>query len=84
MCPSASGVATIYDKVIVFYIASPMAAKIEGSEGEDGFFSWLSEAKLHYSCAKGSERRLKAGLCNWLFRATSKMGSVPTEGEMTP
>lgn len=120
--PSASGVATIYDKEIVLYIASLMSAKIEigetvtqdfiftahdlftvtganhsarsygrlsealerlqgtqiktnieaGGEGEEGFFSWLSEAKLHYSRTRGGERRLKAvkvRLCDWLFRA---------------
>jgi plasmid replication initiation protein len=120
--PSASGVATIYDKEIVLYIASLMAAKLEagenveqdfiftahdlfsvtgsnqsarsygrlsealerlqgtqiktnieaGGEGEEGFFSWLSEAKLHYSKTKNGERRLKAvkvRLCDWLFRA---------------
>lgn len=120
--PSASGVATIYDKEIVLYIASLMAAKIEageevaqdfvftahdlfsvtgsnhsarsygrlsealerlqgtqiktnieaGGEGEEGFFSWLSEAKLHYVKTRGGERRLKAvkaRLCDWLYRA---------------
>jgi len=120
--PSASGVATIYDKEIVLYIASLMAAKLEagenveqdfiftahdlfsvtgsnhsarsygrlsealerlqgtqiktnieaGGEGEEGFFSWLSEAKLHYTKTKSGERRLKAvkvRLCDWLFRA---------------
>lgn len=120
--PSANGVATIYDKEIVLYIASLMAAKLEageqvgqdfvftahdlfsvtgsnhsarsygrlsealerlqgtqiktnieaGGEGEEGFFSWLSEAKLHYSRTKGGERRLKAvkvRLCDWLHRA---------------
>jgi plasmid replication initiation protein len=120
--PSASGVATIYDKEIVLYIASLMAAKVEagenvaqdfvftahdlfsvtgsnhsarsyqrlsealerlqgtqiktnieaGGEGEEGFFSWLSEARLHYSKTKTGERRLKAvkvRLCDWLFRA---------------
>ena len=120
--PSASGVATIYDKEIVLYIASLMAAKLEagehveqdfiftahdlfsvtgsnhsarsygrlsealerlqgtqiktnieaGGEGEEGFFSWLSEARLHYSRTKTGERRLKAvkvRLCDWLFRA---------------
>ncbi|MFV0624671.1 replication initiator protein A [Sphingomonas sp. ac-8] len=120
--PSASGVATIYDKEIVLYIASLMAAKIEagedvaqdfvftahdlfsvtgsnhsarsyarlsealerlqgtqiktnieaGGEGEEGFFSWLSEAKLHYSKTRSGERRLKAvkvRLCDWLYRA---------------
>ena len=120
--PSANGVATIYDKEIVLYIASLMAAKLEageevaqdfvftahdlfsvtgsnhsarsyqrlsealerlqgtqiktnieaGGEGEEGFFSWLSEARLHYSKTKTGERRLKAvkvRLCDWLFRA---------------
>ncbi len=120
--PSANGVATIYDKEIVLYIASLMAAKIEageqvgqdfvftahdlfsvtganhsarsyarlsealerlqgtqiktnieaGGEGEEGFFSWLSEARLHYTRTRGGERRLKAvkvRLCDWLFRA---------------
>ena len=44
-----------------------------GGEGEEGFFSWLSGAKLHYTKTKGGERRLKAvkvRLCDWLFRAT--------------
>lgn len=120
--PSANGVATIYDKEIVLYIASLMAAKIEagedvaqdfvftahdlfsvtganhsarsyarlsealerlqgtqiktnieaGGEGEEGFFSWLSEARLHYSKTRSGERRLKAvkvRLCDWLYRA---------------
>lgn len=120
--PSANGVATIYDKEIVLYIASLMAAKIEageeveqdfvftahdlfsvtgsnhsarsyarlsealerlqgtqiktnieaGGEGEEGFFSWLSEARLHYSKTRTGERRLKAvkvRLCDWLYRA---------------
>ena len=120
--PSASGVATIYDKEIVLYIASLMAAKVEagedvaqdfvftahdlfsvtgsnhsarsytrlsealerlqgtqiktnieaGGEGEEGFFSWLSEARLHYSKTRTGERRLKAvkvRLCDWLYRA---------------
>lgn len=120
--PSANGVATIYDKEIVLYIASLMAAKLEagesvaqdfvftahdlfsvtganhsarsyarlaealerlqgtqiktnieaGGEGEEGFFSWLSEARLHYTRTKAGERRLKAvkvRLCDWLYRA---------------
>jgi plasmid replication initiation protein len=120
--PSANGVATIYDKEIVLYIASLMAAKIEagesvaqdfvftahdlfsvtgsnhsarsyqrlsealerlqgtqiktnieaGGEGEEGFFSWLSEARLHYSKTRTGEKRLKAvkvRLCDWLYRA---------------
>jgi len=120
--PSSTGVATIYDKEIVLYVASLMAAKLEageqvgqdfvftahdlfqvtganhsarsyarlsealerlqgtqirtnieaGGEGEEGFFSWLSEAKLHYTRVRGGEKRLKAvkvRLCDWLFRA---------------
>lgn len=120
--PSSNGVATIYDKEIVLYIASLMAAKLEagehveqdfvftahdlftvtgsnhsarsyarlsealerlqgtqiktnieaGGEGEEGFFSWLSEARLHYSKTRTGERRLKAvkvRLCDWLYRA---------------
>jgi plasmid replication initiation protein len=120
--PSSNGVATIYDKEIVLYIASLMAAKLEtgdnveqdfvftahdlfsvtgsnhsarsyqrlsealerlqgtqiktnieaGGEGEEGFFSWLSEARLHYSKTRSGERRLKAvkvRLCDWLYRA---------------
>lgn len=120
--PSARGVATIYDKEIVLYIASLMASKLEqglpvaqdfvftahdlftvtganhsarsygrladalerlqgtqirtnieaGGEGEDGFFSWLSEARLQYARSRNGEKRLKAvkvRLCDWLFRA---------------
>ena len=120
--PSARGVATIYDKEIVLYIASLMASKIEegaavsqdfvftahdlfsvtgsnhsarsysrladalerlqgtqiktnieaGGEGEEGFFSWLSEARLQYARSGKGEKRLKAvkvRLCDWLFRA---------------
>lgn len=120
--PSARGVATIYDKEIVLYIASLMAAKLEqgmpvaqdfvftahdlfsvtganhsarsyarladalerlqgtqirtnieaGGEGEEGFFSWLSEARLQYARSRNGEKRLKAvkvRLCDWLFRS---------------
>jgi plasmid replication initiation protein len=122
--PTAKGVATIYDKEIVLYIASLMVRKLEageevsqdfyftahdlfcvtgnnpsarsyarlsqalerlqgtqiktdietGGEGEEGYFSWLSEARLFYSKSKEKpgERRLKAvrvRLCDWLFRA---------------
>ncbi len=121
--PSARGVATIYDKEIVLYIASLMASKLDegvdvsqdftftahdlfsvtganhsarsytrlsdalerlqgtqirtnieaGGEGEEGFFSWLSEARLQYArTGKKGEKRLKAvkvRLCDWLFRA---------------
>ena len=121
--PSARGVATIYDKEIVLYIASLMSAKLDsgervdqdftftahdlfsvtganhssrsysrlsdalerlqgtqirtnieaGGEGEEGFFSWLSEARLQYARhGKSGEKRLKAvkvRLCDWLFRA---------------
>ncbi|MDG2515782.1 replication initiator protein A [Sphingobium yanoikuyae] len=127
--PSARGVATIYDKEIVLYIASLMAAKIEagmaisqdftftahdlfsvtganhsarsysrladalerlqgtqirtnieaGGEGEEGFFSWLSEARLQYARTGSGEKRLKAvkvRLCDWLFRAILRDGQV--------
>lgn len=127
--PSARGVATIYDKEIVLYIASLMAAKIEagmevsqdftftahdlftvtganhsartyarlsdalerlqgtqirtnieaGGEGEEGFFSWLSEARLQYARSGKGEKRLKAvrvRLCDWLFRAILRDGQV--------
>ncbi|WP_069337690.1 replication initiator protein A [Sphingobium yanoikuyae] len=120
--PGKLGVATIYDKEIVLYIASLMIAKIRdgepvgqdfmftahdffrvtgtsqsarsytrlsealqrlqgtqirtnieaGGEGEEGFFSWLPEAKLSYVRGRGGERRLKAvrvRLCDWLYRA---------------
>lgn len=44
-----------------------------GGEGEEGFFSWLSEAWLQYArSGKKGEKRLKAvkvRLCDWLFRA---------------
>jgi plasmid replication initiation protein len=127
--PSARGVATIYDKEIVLYIASLMATKLEhglpvaqdfvftahdlfsvtgsnhsarsysrladalerlqgtqirtnieaGGEGEEGFFSWLSEARLQYARSRNGEKRLKAvkvRLCDWLFRAILRDGQV--------
>jgi len=127
--PSARGVATIYDKEIVLYIASLMASKIAagasvaqdfvftahdlfsvtganhsarsyarlsdalerlqgtqirtnieaGGEGEEGFFSWLSEARLQYARTRSGEKRLKAvkvRLCDWLFRAIMRDGNV--------
>lgn len=43
-----------------------------GGEGQAGFFSWLSEAQLHYTTTKAGEKRLKAvkvRLCDWLYRA---------------
>lgn len=117
-----SGVATIYDKEILLYIASLLVEKMEagepvsqdfyftaydlfritgtntsarsyarlsdalerlqgtqiktnieaGGEGERGFFSWLSEARLSYTKLKNGEQRLKAvrvRLCDWLYRA---------------
>lgn len=120
--PGPKGVATIYDKEILLYIASLMVSKVEagkhvgqefsftandlfsvtgvnksarsyqrlsealerlqgtqiktnieaGGEGEDGFFSWLQEAKLQYTKGEGGERRLKSvkvRLCDWLYRA---------------
>ena len=119
---TAKGVATIYDKEVLLYIASLMVAKLEagidvsqefyftahdlfritgvsgsarsysrlsdalerlqgtqiktnieaGGEGQAGFFSWLSEAQLHYSKTKTGVKRLKAvkvRLCDWLYRA---------------
>lgn len=119
---TAKGIATIYDKEVLLYIASLMVAKLDagvgvsqdfyftahdlfrvtgvnasarsytrladalerlqgtqiktnieaGGEGESGFFSWLSEAKLTYTRTKSGERRLKAvkvRLCDWLYRA---------------
>jgi plasmid replication initiation protein len=109
--PSARGVATIYDKEIVLYIASLMAAKMEagmsisqdftftahdlfsvtganhsarsysrladalerlqgtqirtnieaGGEGEEGFFSWLSEARLQYARTSSGEKAAEGG-----------------------
>ena len=129
--PGKSGVATIYDKEIVLYIASLMLAKIEkgepagqdftftahdlfrvtgtsqssrsydrlsdaldrlqgtqirtnieaGGEGEEGFFSWLSEAQLKYSRGESGEKRLKAvrvRLCDWLYRAIMKDRQILT------
>lgn len=123
--PSSIGVATIYDKEILLYIASLMVEKMNrgeqpeqdfvftghdflrvvganrsarsyerlskalerlqgtqiktnieaGGEGEDGFFSWVSEARVQYSKARNGERRLKAikvRLCDWLYRAILK------------
>lgn len=120
--PGPKGVATIYDKEILLYIASLMVSKVEagkhvgqefsftandlfsvtgvnksarsyrrlsealerlqgtqiktnieaGGEGEDGFFSWLQEAKLQYTKGEAGEKRLKAvkvRLCDWLYRA---------------
>nr|WP_273335249.1 replication initiator protein A [Sphingomonas ginsenosidimutans] len=43
-----------------------------GGDGEEGLFSWLSQARLHYSRTCTGERRLKAvkvRLCGWLYRA---------------
>lgn len=127
--PSMRGVATIYDKEIVLYIASLMASKLDqggtvaqdftftahdlfsvtganhsarsyarladalerlqgtqirtnieaGGEGEEGFFSWLSEARLQYARSGKGEKRLKAvkvRLCDWLFRAILRDGQV--------
>lgn len=119
---TSSGVATIYDKEILLYIASLLVARMEagepvsqdfyftaydlfrvtgtntsarsyarlsdalerlqgtqiktnieaGGEGERGYFSWLSEARLSYTKLKNGEERLKAvrvRLCDWLYRA---------------
>ena len=51
----------------------------QGGEGEEGFFSWLSEARLQYARSGKGEKRLKAvrvRLCDWLFRAILRDGQV--------
>ncbi|WCP16179.1 hypothetical protein sphantq_04675 (plasmid) [Sphingobium sp. AntQ-1] len=116
------GVATIYDKEVLLYVASLMVAKLDageqvsqdfyftahdlfrvtgvsgsarsysrlsdalerlqgtqiktnieaGGEGQSGFFSWLSDAQLHYTKTAKGDKRLKAikvRLCDWLYRA---------------
>lgn len=123
--PSATGLATIYDKDILLYLASLMVEKINlgaepgpeftftahdfirvvganrsartyarvagalerlqgtqirtnieaGGMGEDGWFSWIAEARVAYVRGQRGERRLKAitvRLCNWLHRAILK------------
>ncbi len=123
--PSPIGVATIYDKEILLYIASLMVEKMNrgeqpdpeftftahdflrvtganrsarsytrfasalerlqgtqiktnieaGGEGEDGFFSWVAEARVQYSRNAKGDKRLKAvriRLCDWLHRAILK------------
>ena len=123
--PSSTGVATIYDKEILLYVASLMVEKMNegidpgqefsftahdflrvtgsnrsarsydrisqalerlqgtqvrtnieaGGEGEDGFFSWVSEAKVQYYRTGTDKKRLKAitiRLCDWLYRAIKK------------
>ena len=120
--PGPRGVATIYDKEVLLYIASLLVAKLDagetvaqdfyftahdlfrvtgvngsarsysrlsdalerlqgtqiktnieaGGEGQAGFFSWLSEAQLHYQKNARGEKRLKGvkvRLCDWLYRA---------------
>ena len=120
--PGPRGVATIYDKEILLYIASLLVAKLDagetvaqdfyftahdlfrvtrvndsarsysrlsdalerlqdtqiktnieaGGEGQAGFFSWLSEAQLHYSKTPNGEKCLKGvkvRLSDWLYRA---------------
>jgi plasmid replication initiation protein len=119
------GVATIYDKEVLLYIASLMVAKLDageqvsqdffftahdlfrvtgvsgssrsytrlsdalerlqgtqiktnieaGGEGQAGFFSWLSDAQLHYTKTSKGDKRLKAikvRLCDWLYRAIQR------------
>ena len=120
--PGPRGVATIYDKEVLLYIASLLVAKLDagekvaqdfyftahdlfrvtgvngsarsysrlsdalerlqgtqiktnieaGGEGQSGFFSWLSEAQLHYTKNGKGDKRLKGvkvRLCDWLYRA---------------
>jgi plasmid replication initiation protein len=129
--PSQTGVATIYDKEILLYIASLLVAQMKrcempsqdyaftahdflrviggnrsarsyqriqsalerlqgtqiktnieaGGEGEDGYFSWLSEARLSYSKDKSGKKRLtavKVRLCDWLYRALIKDQKILT------
>ncbi|MEE4213134.1 MAG: replication initiator protein A [Parvularcula sp.] len=129
--PSQTGVATIYDKEILLYIASLLVSQMKsrevpsqeysftahdfirviganrsarsyqrihgalerlqgtqiktnieaGGEGEDGFFSWVSEAKMSYTkAADGTKRlnRVKVRLCDWLYRALIKDQKILT------
>ena len=129
--PSQTGVATIYDKEVLLYIASLLVAQMRrnetpsqdyaftahdflrviggnrsarsyqriqgalerlqgtqiatnieaGGEGEDGYFSWLSEAKLSYSKDSAGKKRLtavKVRLCDWLYRALIKDQKILT------
>lgn len=129
--PSQTGVATIYDKEILLYIASLLVSQMKrqetpsqeyqftahdfirviganrsarsyqrihgalerlqgtqiktnieaGGEGEDGFFSWVSEAKMSYTKnADGSKRlsKVKVRLCDWLYRAIIKDQKILT------
>lgn len=129
--PSQTGVATIYDKEILLYIASLLVSQMKrketpsqeysftahdflrviggnrsarsyqringalerlqgtqiktnieaGGEGEDGFFSWVSEAKMSYTkTADGQKRlnRVKVRLCDWLYRALIKDQKILT------
>lgn len=129
--PSQTGVATIYDKEILLYIASLLVSQMKrkeapsqeysftahdfirviganrsarsyqrihgalerlqgtqiktnieaGGEGEDGFFSWVSEAKMTYTKgADGTKRlsRVKVRLCDWLYRAIIKDQKILT------
>ncbi|MBB4659051.1 replication initiator protein A [Parvularcula dongshanensis] len=129
--PSQTGVATIYDKEILLYIASLLVAQMKrcetpsqdyaftahdflrviggnrsarsydriqgalerlqgtqiktnieaGGEGEDGYFSWLSEARLSYSKDANGKKRLtavKVRLCDWLYRALIKDQKILT------
>lgn len=129
--PSQTGVATIYDKEILLYIASLLVSQMKrqetpsqeysftahdflrviganrsarsyqrihgalerlqgtqiktnieaGGEGEDGFFSWVSEARMSYTKnADGTKRlsRVKVRLCDWLYRAICKDQKILT------
>lgn len=129
--PSQTGVATIYDKEILLYIASLLVSQMKsqqtpsqeysftahdflrviggnrsarsyqrihgalerlqgtqiktnieaGGEGEDGFFSWVSEAKMSYTkTVDGGKRlnRVKVRLCDWLYRALIKDQKILT------
>ncbi|WP_081871670.1 replication initiator protein A [Parvularcula oceani] len=52
-----------------------------GGEGEDGYFSWVSEAKMSYSKDANGKKRLtavKVRLCDWLYRALIKDQKILT------
>jgi plasmid replication initiation protein len=66
---SYSGLADALERLQGTQIRTSIEA---GGEGEEGFFSWLSEARLQYARTANGEKRLKSvkvRLCDWLYRA---------------
>jgi plasmid replication initiation protein len=52
-----------------------------GGEGEETWFSWLKQARLHYRTTKAGRRIMKSievELCDWLYRAILKDGKMLT------